>query len=56
MTLWAIVIIILVVAGPLAYLAIFGPRGKGRVGSDDRDLSPWGNPERDRVPGSRRRF
>ena len=50
-----IVLIAVIVAGPLIYLIVFGPIGKGQVGPKDRDLSAWGNPDRDRVPGSRRR-
>ncbi|MGH2694989.1 MAG: hypothetical protein ACRDJJ_09295 [Actinomycetota bacterium] len=49
------VLVVIAIIGLVLYLAIFGPVGEGYGGSEDRDLSPWGNPDRDRVPGSRRR-
>ena len=52
---WIIFTVALVV-GPVLYLAIWGPVGRGQIGPKDRDLSAWGNPDRDRVPGSRRRY
>lgn len=49
----AIIFLFVLAVGPWAYLAIWGPVRKDR---SDRDMSQWGNPERDRVPGSRRRY
>ncbi len=56
MKLFLFILGVVIVAGPVLYLMIFGPIGRGYVGSSERDLSPYGNPDRDRVPGSRRRF
>jgi hypothetical protein len=53
---WVVVVVVAAILAPVIYLAVFGPIRRKYVGSSERDLSPWGNPDRDRVPGSRRRY
>jgi hypothetical protein len=53
---WVGILITLAILAPVIYLAIFGPVSRKYLGSSERDLSPWGNPDRDRVPGTRRRY
>lgn len=50
---FGIIFLFVLAVGPWVYLAIWGPVKKDR---SDRDMSQWGNPERDRVPGARRRY
>ena len=50
------VLVWVAIVGFVVYLAVFGPIRRRYFGSKDRDLSPWGHPDRDRVPGSRRRY
>ena len=53
MRLFMMIFLFVLVIGPWVYIGIWGPVKKDR---SDRDMSQWGNPERDRVPGTRRRY
>jgi hypothetical protein len=48
------IFVVFLVFAPALYFAIFGAFKRGWT--SERDMSPFGDPEGDRVPGSRRRF
>ena len=52
MRLFMMIFVFVLVIGPWVYIGIWGPVKRDR---SDRDMSQWGNPERDRVPGGPRR-